>query len=195
MSLRSGTGLRYRFDPGTLCLELLPTGGGPGPYARYETLHAPGDLVAWAGECRLGPVPDLAVTAAEVADARHLRGVLWRAATALAEGRAPAPGDVAAINAAAARPPLAPAVGPGARRVWAPGATGTALLASVARDAVDLLTGPYARRVRVCAAGDCALVFVDTSRPGRRRWCAMENCGNRHKVRALRARRAPAERP
>ncbi|MEE1805114.1 CGNR zinc finger domain-containing protein, partial [Streptomyces sp. BE133] len=28
----------------------------------------------------------------------------------------------------------------------------------------------------------------DTSRPGRRRWCAMERCGNLHKVRAHRAR-------
>ncbi|GGT12677.1 hypothetical protein GCM10010176_066800 [Nonomuraea spiralis] len=31
---------------------------------------------------------------------------------------------------------------------------------------------------------------VDTSRPGARRWCAMERCGNRHKLRALRARQA-----
>ncbi|WP_420822004.1 CGNR zinc finger domain-containing protein [Streptomyces avicenniae] len=26
------------------------------------------------------------------------------------------------------------------------------------------------------------------SRPGRRGWCSMEHCGNRHKVRAPRAR-------
>uniref|UniRef100_UPI0028119726 CGNR zinc finger domain-containing protein n=1 Tax=Streptomyces sp. TaxID=1931 RepID=UPI0028119726 len=25
-------------------------------------------------------------------------------------------------------------------------------------------------------------------RPGRRRWCSMERCGNRHKVRAYRSR-------
>ncbi|HET9974249.1 MAG TPA: CGNR zinc finger domain-containing protein, partial [Streptosporangiaceae bacterium] len=31
--------------------------------------------------------------------------------------------------------------------------------------------------------------LAGTSRPGARRWCAMELCGNRHKLRALRARR------
>ncbi|MGC4762555.1 CGNR zinc finger domain-containing protein [Micromonospora sp. DT46] len=55
---------------------------------------------------------------------------------------------------------------------------------------MDLFTGPYRDRIRECATHDCYLVFVDTSRPGRRRWCAMERCGNRHKVRSLRARRA-----
>ncbi|MFE7130281.1 CGNR zinc finger domain-containing protein [Streptomyces sp. NPDC057638] len=51
-----------------------------------------------------------------------------------------------------------------------------------------VLTGPHAHRVRVCAAHDCQLLFADTSRPGRRRWCSMERCGNREKVRAHRAR-------
>ncbi|NEE48667.1 CGNR zinc finger domain-containing protein, partial [Streptomyces sp. SID8455] len=42
--------------------------------------------------------------------------------------------------------------------------------------------------IRTCGADDCRLLFVDTSRPGKRRWCSMERCGNRHKVRAHRAR-------
>ncbi|WP_411292945.1 CGNR zinc finger domain-containing protein [Streptomyces sp. CBMA123] len=44
-----------------------------------------------------------------------------------------------------------------------------------------------ARRPRRLAAA--------TSRPGRRRWCSMERCGNRHKVRALRARRETGQPP
>jgi predicted RNA-binding Zn ribbon-like protein len=79
--------------------------------------------------------------------------------------------------------------GAGWTREWGPDATGTQLLSAVARDAVDLFGGPHAHRIRECASDDCHLVFVDTSRPGRRRWCSMEHCGNRHKVRALRARR------
>lgn len=75
----------------------------------------------------------------------------------------------------------------------APDATGTALLSTVARDAVELFTGPYADRIRECGSDLCKLLFVDTSRPGRRRWCAMEHCGNLHKVRAHRARHAPKE--
>ncbi|MFE7743242.1 CGNR zinc finger domain-containing protein [Nocardia sp. NPDC057455] len=40
--------------------------------------------------------------------------------------------------------------------------------------------------MRVRAAGDCGLLFVDASRPGRRRWCSMDRCGNLSKVRRYR---------
>ena len=43
------------------------------------------------------------------------------------------------------------------------------------------------------AADDCAVVFVDTSRPGSRRWCSMERCESRHMVRTHRARSRGAE--
>ena len=43
-------------------------------------------------------------------------------------------------------------------------------------------------RVRECAADDCAIVFYDESRSNNRRWCSMQRCGNRAKVRAHRAR-------
>ncbi|WIB37118.1 CGNR zinc finger domain-containing protein [Curtobacterium sp. MCJR17_043] len=33
-------------------------------------------------------------------------------------------------------------------------------------------------------------MFYDSSRGGTRRWCSMQRCGNRAKVRAHRARRA-----
>ena len=76
----------------------------------------------------------------------------------------------------------------GGLRSWATPVTGAQLLATIARDAIELFTGPYADRVRECAGDNCALIFVDTSRPGSRRWCSMERCGNRHKVRAHRSR-------
>lgn len=189
LTLHSHTGVAYRFDPGALCLELLTT-GGPGPFRRYEVLHQPADLAAWAERSRLTPTPELRISDTEVAEARRLRDALFRVTTALAHGGSPTPGDLAVINEAAAYAPLAPAIGPDGQRRWIGTARGTHLLATVARDAVELLTGPLAHRVRVCAAEDCHLVYVDTSRPGRRRWCSMEHCGNRHKVRALRSRRA-----
>jgi len=187
LTLRSGSGATFRFDPGALCLELLTT-GGPGRYRRYEVLHEPADLADWAGRSRLTPTPVLAISAAEVADARSVRDGLWRVVLADLRDEPRPPGDLAAVNAAAARPSLAPAVAATGKRAWAGTPSGTQLLATVARDAVELLTGPYAHRIRSCAADNCELVYVDTSRPGRRRWCSMEHCGNRHKVRALRAR-------
>ncbi|MBW5422867.1 zf-CGNR multi-domain protein [Streptomyces sp. BG9H] len=187
--MRAHSGATYRFDPGALCLELLTT-GGPGEFRRYEVLHTPGDLAAWAERSRLTPTPELVVTGGEVADARRLRDALFRVTTARALGETPDPADLDIVNEAAAHPPLAPAVGPDGGRRWAGGADGTGLLATVARDAVELLTGPFAHRIRICASDNCRLIYVDTSRPGRRRWCAMEHCGNLHKVRTLRARRA-----
>ncbi|MGW7595612.1 ABATE domain-containing protein, partial [Streptomyces rubiginosohelvolus] len=76
LTLRSTTGAAYRFDPGALCLELLTT-GGPGPYQRYEVLHGPADVTAWAERSRLTPTPELAVSAAEVAAVRMLRDALF----------------------------------------------------------------------------------------------------------------------
>lgn len=189
LTLYSHTGVAYRFDPGALCLELLTT-GGPGPYRRYEVLHQPADLAAWAGRSRLTPTPELQISDAEVADARRLRNALFRTAVARTRGEPPARADLKVVNQAAAQPSLAPVIGSDGNRQWSGTAGGTQLLATVARDAVELLTGPFAHRIRVCAAEDCHLIYVDASRPGRRRWCSMEHCGNRHKVRALRTRRS-----
>jgi predicted RNA-binding Zn ribbon-like protein len=63
------------------------------------------------------------------------------------------------------------------------------LLAAVARSGAEIISeGPEAP-VRICANPQCGLFFYDTSRTGKRRWCSMAVCGNRHKV-AQHARRA-----
>lgn len=210
--LRHPDGSSFRFDPGALCLELLPT-GGPGPLAYFEVLHEPADLVRWAEESRLpdglgpgggpgpgarggpgsGPGPALVVSAGEVSDARVLRDALWRLTEGYVEGESPGPDDLVTLNDAAVHPPLVARLTAGGDREWAPGGTGAGLLSTVARDAVELFTGAFAHRIRTCGADGCRLLFVDTSRPGRRRWCSMERCGNRHKVRAHRARLAAAD--
>lgn len=73
------------------------------------------------------------------------------------------------------------------------------LIADAARERA---TDPAAGRLRRCAGGDCAMVFLDTSRSRTRRWCSMERCGNRNKVaahsaraRLLRPARAPDRSP
>ncbi|MDN0193655.1 CGNR zinc finger domain-containing protein [Streptomyces sp. S.PNR 29] len=187
LTLISYEGKPYRFDPGALCLELLTT-GGPGAFARYEVLHTPADLAAWADRSRLPGGLRLDITEAEVEQARAVRDALFLLTADRAHGRRLNRRHLDAVNAAAAEPPLVTRIEPDGTRGWAPGATGTRLLSTVARDAIDLFTGPYADRIRECGAHDCYLLFVDTSRPGRRRWCAMEHCGNREKVRAHRAR-------
>ncbi|WUA20067.1 ABATE domain-containing protein [Streptomyces anthocyanicus] len=186
----SHEGRSYRFDPGALCLELLTT-GGPGAFARWEVLHEPADLMTWVERSRLADGLDLSVDRVDVARTRALRDALFLLAADRAHGRPLRRDHLEAVNSAAAEPPLVTRLEPDGTRGWASGATGSRLLSTVARDAIELFTGPYADRIRECGAHNCFLLFVDTSRPGRRRWCAMEHCGNREKVRAHRARRAP----
>jgi len=68
-----------------------------------------------------------------------------------------------------------------------------ALLAAIARDAVELLTDPVARAgLRQCEGDNCPIVYVDSSRGRRRRWCSSEVCGNRERVARHRRRAALA---
>ncbi|MFE2545994.1 CGNR zinc finger domain-containing protein [Actinacidiphila glaucinigra] len=193
--LHSSEGVAHRFDPGALGLELLPT-GGPGALSHHEVLGEPADLARWAAASRLRPDPGgLVVSPEDVAAARYLRDALWHIAVARVHGEPlPAP-DLVVLNEAAAWRPPALRLAPDGGRTWRTPITGTQVLAAVARDAVELFSGPYADRVRECSAHDCRLVFVDVSRPGRRRWCSMEHCGNRHKVRAHRSRSQAYEAP
>ena len=53
----------------------------------------------------------------------------------------------------------------------------------VAWSAADLLVSERRADVRMCADRRCGWMFLDVSRRRRRRWCSMEDCGNRAKVR------------
>ncbi|MEU9956723.1 ABATE domain-containing protein [Streptomyces sp. NPDC050982] len=192
LTLVSYGGKSFRFDPGALCMELVTT-GGPGEFARYEVLHEPADLVRWVERSRLPGGLEVTVTEGELTQTRALRDAVFLLAADRAHGRPLQARQLDVVNAAAAGAPLAARVEADGSRGWAPGATGARLLATVARDAVELFTGPYADRIRECGSHNCALLFVDTSRPGRRRWCAMEHCGNRQKARTHRARRAEGD--
>lgn len=59
----------------------------------------------------------------------------------------------------------------------------------LANAAMDLLREPEVDRVKECpGADDCGWLFYDSSRSRRRRWCSMEGCGSRVKMRRLYAR-------
>jgi hypothetical protein len=191
MQLGSPADIRRRFRTGRPCLDLVHT-GGEGALAQFEIVDDPDDLGRLLGV--ILALSSLPATEADLVAVRPLRAAVGRLAYDLAEGppppipiEPPRPGDIATVNAAAAVAPLVPALGPdGGTTFVAP--TAPAALSTLARDAVDLFGGPLARRIRVCAAENCGLLLVDTSRAGRRRWCSMELCGNRAKIRAHRSR-------
>ena len=60
----------------------------------------------------------------------------------------------------------------------------------VLRAAIELLMSGDLDRVRMCQGENCSWLFVDTSRNGKRRWCDMQACGNRAKVRRFRKRQS-----
>ncbi len=183
-------GPSFRFDAGAVCLDFAHT-GGEGKYAVFESLNEPADLAAWLAEPPLSAVMTVPVSARELAQAKALRQAIWVAAQARAAHRS-IPGEViATINRAAAAPPLIPELAAdGTTVTWSPPVRATHAVSTLAREMIELLSGPLADRFRQCAGDTCPMVFVDSSRPGSRRWCAMERCGNRNKLRALRARQA-----
>lgn len=62
-------------------------------------------------------------------------------------------------------------------------------LAPVARSAAELIVEGPGAPIRKCGNPKCPMYFYDTSRTGKRRWCAMESCGNHAKVRSFLKRR------
>lgn len=179
--------LAFHFTAGRLCLDLAATVGERWRRS-FDRLRTPEDLGRWLVEAGLSDsAPQVVHDQLEAT--RALRDAIYRAAKlAGADGLDPA--EVAVINRWAAVPSLAPQLAQDKVVAWVADRPVEAALSTIARDAIDLVSGPLAGRVRECAAPDCALLFVDTSRPGRRRWCSMEACGNRAKTTAYRRRKA-----
>ena len=171
---------RRRFQTGRPCLDLTHT-GGYGEYARWEILHDADDLARYLGLI-LGIEPP-ETTAVDMAPAKDLRHALTRLARDHVAGRAQSLDAIEMINRCAAAPPLVPVLGPKGTVTHATATAGQAL-SSLARDAIDLFGSPLVDRVRICEGEMCELLFVDTSRPGKRRWCSMEWCGDHEKKRA-----------
>jgi predicted RNA-binding Zn ribbon-like protein len=56
------------------------------------------------------------------------------------------------------------------------------LLVPIAEAAADLLCAGNFEYLRKCENPACVLLFYDTTKNHRRRWCSMAACGNRAKV-------------
>jgi predicted RNA-binding Zn ribbon-like protein len=189
LELHHPDGQVFTFEPGSLALAFAVTGPGTydGPLARFQTLRRPSDLERWAADA-VGTA-GLPASDRDLELAVRLQAAIWSVADALVDRRPVPDGDREVLNELAAEPCLVPRLLPGPTRTWVAVQGVRCLLSSVARDAIDVLGGPRAARLKRCEGSRCALLFVDTSRSGHRRWCSMERCGNRSKVAAHRRRR------
>ncbi|MFI6641646.1 CGNR zinc finger domain-containing protein [Streptomyces sp. NPDC050504] len=181
-----------RFDSGRMCLDLVATGVGAA-----EQLDGAHRLRAWLLGAGLVPpgAPLAGIDESWLGPFRELRGWVAQLMRGELSGRT-AESALERINAlAACAPPGVRAVrGEGGSLVRALSAVPDcgALLAAVARDAVELVTDPLARAgLRECEGDRCLRLYLDTSRGRRRRWCSSEVCGNRERV-ARHRRRAAA---
>ena len=154
-----------------------------------ELLVVPDVLCRWLGAAGL-PVPKQ-VRSRDLRDVRNLREAVQRATIEIIDRNAISEADRSLLNRWAALPATFPVLnGDGTVRKMAPTSKEVAAaLSAIARDAIELLAKQPDGRLRRCAGPQCSLLFYDDSRPGTRRWCSTERCGNRVNTKAYRQRR------
>jgi len=204
-------GFLFEVTGGELCLDLANTIDCRPTETPKERLGTYADLVAWgeqAGAIEPGEARRLIAAARRhpaaartaLRRARALREALFVIFSAVTDGDVPRAAAVDLLNDELARA-LRHArlvAGKGNASTGSPAAAGgrigyrygwggstddlDRILWPVARSAADLLTDDRLSRIRECAAGNCAWLFLDTSRNRSRRWCDMTVCGNREKA-------------
>ena len=193
---------------GELCLDFANTVEPRHGDDRHDYLAGYPDLVRWAGHA--GALSEeearrlLGVAEARPAEAAEafkravaLRETIYRVFSAVAYGELPKGEDLETLTAAHLEALAHYRIVPTAegfgwnhakddglgRPVW-----------RVSLSATALLTGGELDRVRACPVGEggCAWLFHDESKNKSRRWCSMEGCGSRAKMRRMYARRREA---
>jgi predicted RNA-binding Zn ribbon-like protein len=180
---------QFEFISGSLSLDFIDTRGNRRAEP-LERLAAPADLDRWLHAAGLGDPFRRKSTFADLSGARALRDAIFRFAVSAIEDAPPGLRDIQTINRWAMRMPLRPTIAGDQIHMTAKRPI-EAALSTIAAEAIETVLGPRGSRIRVCP--DCRMLFVDTSRPGKRRWCSSASgCGNRAKVRAHRSRLSAA---
>ncbi len=161
-------------------LDPRPLIGEPLPLDLLNTTwvsgDGPQDLLAEEAGTRLWLSEHGFAAPADAAARRALRETR-EAIRALARDR----DSVAGINAVLARGAQRPVLHVGGAEIEVDAAAAWRVPWTCAAAMVALLE-ERGERIRGCANPECILWFLDTSRPGTRRWCSMAACGNRDKA-------------
>lgn len=193
---------------GIACLNFANTSSGRGTPRHLEHLRSYDLLLAWAAHAGLLTsaqhqslsdlaAPQPAAAARVLRQALELREAIYAMAEALAHRTPPAADVLLTFNQMLARAMSQATVHPEASGfAWDWSEAEPALdrpLWSIARSAAELLAGPAHEHVKQCPGAHCGWVFLDLTKNHRRRWCEMEVCGSRAKVRRYRERRRQAD--
>ncbi len=182
-----------------LCLEFANTLHWHASEHPEETLHAYVDLVTWAQgvglmsdrEARklLRDAADRPVEASRVHKrAVSLREAIYRIFVALIQEKSLAEADLAELNNILTQMTSGARVAKAARGfAWSWDIDEEALdslIGPIALSAAELLISEERERVGQCADDrGCGWLFLDTSKNRSRRWCDINDCGNRAKQR------------
>jgi predicted RNA-binding Zn ribbon-like protein len=183
---------------GRLCLDFANTADWHASDEPVEFLTGYAELVAWSvhagilaeeqGEQLLAEAARRPAEAAAVLGrALSFREAIYAIFSAVSRGSRPPAADLAGFNAELARSLARSRIvvtDEGFAWDWTGGEDGLdPMLWPVVHDASDLLTSEELDRVGQCADDRCGWLFLDASRNRSRRWCSMEDCGNRAKAR------------
>ncbi|WP_210165292.1 CGNR zinc finger domain-containing protein [Beijerinckia mobilis] len=180
----------FRFTAGRLSLDLAATLRRR-PSERIDVLAPEGASARWLRDA--GLVSDLlTLSPQQEVEIIALREAIWIVADTALHGDSLPRDAVMLLNTNACYPLAVPQLDAvtGAIRFIADNPFRTAL-ASIARDAIELIGGPQRGQIKACEQPDCRMLFLDTSQSSRRRWCSMDRCGSRAKGAAFRSRHRP----
>ncbi|MER8002389.1 CGNR zinc finger domain-containing protein [Streptomyces sp. NPDC095613] len=175
--------MNFAFVSGNPALDLAGTVASRRD-APVDALAEPLDLERWVAECD-GLPGRVAVDFAGLESALSLREALYRLALDRVLDRAFDPSSLKIVNRAAAGP--VPTVELSDAGLHMSGDL-LAVLAHIARSGIAALADPHAC-FKECGRTVCTRIYLDRSRGARRTWCGMDECGNRVKAAAYRARR------
>ncbi len=185
-----------------LCLDFANTIESP-RHNPEEFLHAYADLARWGHHAGILTEPGVTHlltdaarrptdAAAVFARALTLRSAITQTFRAIARGESPAASDLDHLRLTYAGAITHARFAPAETSFswsWDEDAALDGPLWPIAHSAIALLTSGDLTRVKECpGANDCGWLFYDTSKNGSRRWCSMEGCGSRVKMRRLYAR-------
>ncbi|MGA4965381.1 CGNR zinc finger domain-containing protein [Streptomyces pseudogriseolus] len=160
----------------------------PGRLTLVQALVNTVDLAAGADalDTPEGRAP-FGLTEDTVDDVRELRESLR--ATLLAHAGHPAHRPVVPLGELLARAPLVVTVDPADGSAALAPVDEAPLLSRVAAAVAEALTAGTWQRLKACESPDCHWAYYDRSPGGRGRWCSMQVCGARAKMRRYRAKR------
>jgi predicted RNA-binding Zn ribbon-like protein len=189
----SDDGRRWWFDAGATALDFVYTARFRTNFGAFVAAQTVSDwlFTRFDGLSATDGVSDV-LGERELADAGALRTAIESLARSIVGGGELDSRDVDIVNLYAATPDIPPVLAGATRQAGHSSIRPGQALSSIAREAIALFGNEGRERVRECEAADCQLIFYDDSRAASRRWCSMQRCGNRAKVRAFRERGAEA---